>query len=335
MLTARILERTTEPLMVPERPYESSSLNFTTVIREGDVWHMWYKCFDQSYVDDGTGFFCYARSIDGMHWERPDLGIVEYNGNRQNNILHDSRNQQGALGHMVFLDLYAPANERFKMLLQRKVEPSPWLQSGRCRYNFAWQVYGAVSGDGINWRMLDEPLFPYNSDTQTTIVREPDRYRMYVRMWGTRQGCRFARMVGYTESNHFGNFLAPTDILRADDVDPDEMDFYTSAATKLRDDLYVMLPAAFYHREDVLRPHLAVSRDGVLFTRVGREPLFDLGAGFDSHCIYVAPGAVPGPRPNTWWFYYLGHHIGHAIHPDKTHANGGYGRFLLELLEDN
>src|SRR5690625_2883705 len=33
-----------------------------------------------------TGF-CYAFSKDGINWEKPNLGIVEFNGNTNNNII--------------------------------------------------------------------------------------------------------------------------------------------------------------------------------------------------------------------------------------------------------
>lgn len=328
----RILERTVEPLMVSERPYEDFCLNHCSVIREDDVWHMWYMAYDHTYDDDSAGYFCYARSTDGVRWERPDLGLVEYGGNRRNNILHNSLLQNRTLGEYVFLDPLAPPRERLKMTLHRKVTPSPWLQSARNRLDFAWQIFGAVSGDGIHWRLFEEPIFRYNSDTQTAIIREKDRYRMYVRMWGTRFGCPFCRTVGYTESDHFGDFPAPVEILRSDEQDDDGMDFYTSAATKLRADLYVMIPAAFHQYQGKIRPHLAVSSDGILFKRHGRGPIFELGAGWDSWCLYVSPGAIPGPQPNTWWFYYLGTNVGHDVNtPDRVHKAGGFGRFLIEI----
>jgi hypothetical protein len=28
---------------------------------------------------------CYAVSEDGLHWEKPNLGLVEYNGSKENN----------------------------------------------------------------------------------------------------------------------------------------------------------------------------------------------------------------------------------------------------------
>src|SRR3712207_6984068 len=30
---------------------------------------------------------CYATSDDGLNWERPKLGLVEFNGNKENNLV--------------------------------------------------------------------------------------------------------------------------------------------------------------------------------------------------------------------------------------------------------
>ena len=34
-----------------------------------------------------SSFFCYAESDDGVHWRRPELGLVEFQGSKKNNIL--------------------------------------------------------------------------------------------------------------------------------------------------------------------------------------------------------------------------------------------------------
>jgi hypothetical protein len=223
-------------------------------------------------------------------------------------------------GGTVFLDPQAPAAERYKLVFTRGE-----IIDG----HLVWVVYGAVSDDGLHWRILSEPLLKKNSDTQTVCFRDGDLYRLYVRMWS---GSHFSgkRMVGYTESRTFGAFPAPEPILAPAPQDPDDLHFYNSAATKLRDDLYVIFSSAFFTGDQTVRPYLAVSRDGRRFERVGNREFLALGAtdSFDGKSIYVVPGAVPGDKPGTWWMYYIGLNIGHDGKPDRA---GAYGRFLLEV----
>ena len=318
-----ISQRTVEPLLKAERPYEDLEVSMGTVLRVDGQWRMWYDAFDHTYHNDNDAYFCYATSRDGVHWERPNLGLVEYGGSKDNNILNDGPKAGGMSGATIFLDEKAPAEGRYKYVLARgKKMPG----SG-----FGWYVYGATSPDGIHWQMPPVPLLMKNSDTQTVVIRDGDLYRMYVRMWseGVFKG---KRTVGYCESRTFGNFPDPVQILAPDALDPKDMHFYNSAATKLQEDLYVMFPSGFYTGDQTVRPHLAVSRDGKTFERVSRDVALPLGAAgtFDSKSIYVMPGAIPGDKPNTYWFYYAGYDIGHNGEPKYS---GGYGRFLLTVEE--
>jgi hypothetical protein len=315
-----ISERTTQPLLKSEMPWENRYMNFFNVIRDEKGWHMWYHSYDQSYQDDNDAYLCYAFSKDGVAWTRPELGLVEYAGSKKNNILIPGRTTGGMHGGTVFLDRQAPASEHYKLVFTRGEKLDGHL---------TWVVRGAVSADGLRWRILPEPLLKKNSDTQTVCFHDGDIYRLYVRMWsgGLYQG---KRMVGYSESRTFGNFPAPEAILAPTARDPEDLHFYNSAATRLRDGLYVMFPSAFFTGDQTVRPYLAASCDGRRFERVGTGEFLTLRAegAFDSRSIYVVPGAVPGDKPGTWWMYYIGLSIGHDGKPVRA---GAYGRFLLEV----
>lgn len=57
-----------------------------TVLREANRWRMWYAARDASKdVVDGMRV-AYAESKDGLNWKKPDLGLVEYKGDRHNNL---------------------------------------------------------------------------------------------------------------------------------------------------------------------------------------------------------------------------------------------------------
>jgi hypothetical protein len=312
-----VLDRTAEPLLKPDRPWEGMSLGYCTVLRIGQQWHMWYSSCDRNYRDDRDSYLCYARSDDGLHWTKPDLGIYSYKGSKANNVLCF-----GTHGITVFLDEQTPADERFKAVGVR-------MDQARG----TWCIYGAVSSDGIHWRWRKEPLLPKNSDTANVCFHDGGVYRLYVRMWtgpGTYGGYR---IVGYTESATFGAFSAPKVILKPDKQDPVDFHLYNSAAMKLRDDMYLMLPSGFFTKSGKVLVYAAFSRDGKCFQRLGRTPLLDVGKGFDKMGIYVGAGAIPAEKPGTYWVYYLGTALSHDVKPADSRFDGGIGRFLLKVAE--
>ncbi len=316
MIDLKFEQKTDRPLLVGERSYEDRSMGYVNVIREGNIWRLWYETVDHTYKTDADIYLCYAESSDGVRWERPNLGLIEHDGSRKNNILITPATG-GGHGHTVFVDPQAPANERYKIVISR------WAEK------LGWVLFGGASPDGLNWTIYDESIFKLNTDTQTVCFRDGDIYRMYVRMW-TEGVFAGKRIVGYTESKDFRRFPNPVEILAPDGQDLPEIQFYNSAATKLKDDLYVMFPSAFDTKKDMVTVHAAWSRDGKKFQRIGRDTVLANGTGFDSLGMYVGPGAVPGPKKDSWWFYYVGTSA-HHDHPDPARTNGGLGRFLVTL----
>ena len=76
-----------------DRPWEDFRLtSYFRVVQDGDLCRMYYSCFskDQWHTPeawDEHAYLCYAQSRDGIRWEKPSLGIVEFEGSRENNII--------------------------------------------------------------------------------------------------------------------------------------------------------------------------------------------------------------------------------------------------------
>ncbi len=71
-------------------PDSKSVSYYGTVICIDGEYRMWYQGNDTSipgWPGWGPGRVCYAVSKDGIHWEKRKLGLVEYNGNTQNNLV--------------------------------------------------------------------------------------------------------------------------------------------------------------------------------------------------------------------------------------------------------
>ena len=139
---------TEELLMRADRPWENACIGGgATVIREGNRWRMWYGAYDHSYKRDDDAYLAYAESPDGVHWTKPQLGLVEYQGNKNNNILISGPQSGGLAFSYAFLDEGKDAREKYKMIWHRFNKQET-----------AWWVYGGISPDGLHWTLLPDPL---------------------------------------------------------------------------------------------------------------------------------------------------------------------------------
>ena len=92
------------PIIRSERPWEGNHVGLTSVVfdDEDGVFKMWYSARNLKVDprlrpggasgvvisgEDDPPVTCLATSEDGIHWERPVLGLVEYDGSRENNIV--------------------------------------------------------------------------------------------------------------------------------------------------------------------------------------------------------------------------------------------------------
>lgn len=63
-------------------PWEGGGSSYHTVFQDGDIYRMYYRGTSPKGM-----VTCYAESRDGIHWLRPELGIVAFNGSKKNNIV--------------------------------------------------------------------------------------------------------------------------------------------------------------------------------------------------------------------------------------------------------
>src|SRR4051812_22293737 len=80
---------------------------YGSIIREGGKFRLWYIAYD----DDATNRVAsarwrpaYAESSDGLHWVKPDLGLVEYAGTRKNNLVLTDPAPLGMINLKVLAD---------------------------------------------------------------------------------------------------------------------------------------------------------------------------------------------------------------------------------------
>ena len=67
-----------------DQPWEDRLAFYTTVLKDDDIYRMYYR---GSLMGGRPHPTCYAESRDGIHWTKPDLGLVEINGSTKNNAI--------------------------------------------------------------------------------------------------------------------------------------------------------------------------------------------------------------------------------------------------------
>ena len=91
---------------------------YGSVIRDGGKYRMWYVAFDdamKSKVASERWRAAYAESADGVNWTKPNLGLVEFGGNKNNNLV-DVGAAWGFVNLKVIKDEADPdATRRYKM----------------------------------------------------------------------------------------------------------------------------------------------------------------------------------------------------------------------------
>ncbi|MXZ22359.1 MAG: hypothetical protein F4Y84_17465, partial [Caldilineaceae bacterium SB0665_bin_25] len=183
-----------------DAPWEGNASGYVTVFQDGDRYLMYYRGWHFTH-DSGSLEFahpevvCVAESSDGINWTKPNLGLLEYDGSRNNNIILDARDDDSpAINFVPFKDPNpdAPAAERYKALANNRGYKG---------------LFALSSPDGLHWtRMRDEPVITKGYfDSQNLAFWDAERgeYRDYHRDF------RHGRDIMTCVSHDFLNWTEP------------------------------------------------------------------------------------------------------------------------------
>lgn len=79
-----------EVAIVHDEPWEGNTSTYHTVFKDGDLYRMYYRGGHYDLKKNKAThpeFYCYAESKDGVHWTKPKLGLFEFDGSKDNNII--------------------------------------------------------------------------------------------------------------------------------------------------------------------------------------------------------------------------------------------------------
>lgn len=163
-----------EKVLVFDRPWESVTSGYVTVIvHDGLVW-MYYRGITESRKDESDALTCLAVSSDGINFTKPGLGICDFHGSKKNNII---------LKHFPECHNFTPFPDKNPAVDKNMV----FKAVGGHEYTGVnkGKLYGLASPDGINWqRISDEPMITEGMfDSQNAAFFDPNtgKYRCYTR----------------------------------------------------------------------------------------------------------------------------------------------------------
>jgi hypothetical protein len=169
-----------EIALVHDAPWEGIGCGYHNVFKDGDLYRMYYKAWPLETPDGkhSKDLNCgYAESRDGINWVKPNLGIHEFNGSKNNNIVFTSGSFHG-------FDLDAAHPAVFKDE-NPNVAPDARYKAILISHKTKRGLVAFKSPDGINWSLIsDNPIITNGAfDSQNLAFWDPVRkeYRAYWR----------------------------------------------------------------------------------------------------------------------------------------------------------
>jgi hypothetical protein len=319
------------PVLKPDSRWEDFRFtSYFTVVQDGDLCRMYYSCFSEDQWNFAEAevtwrdyaFLCYAESKDGIHWHKPNLGIVEYDGSTDNNILARS-----IVDGTVFIDPNDVPERRYKLI--HTVGP----HQGGLRIS--------CSADGIHFKLAEKPVVLWAPDSQQNMFFDTrhGKYVAYLRAIRGFTGVDAGnwRMVMRCEVDDPYDWSAakPEIIFRPDEKDPPNVDFYTNACVLYpwAADAYFMFPAVYHHfpsgygNDGLLDIAAATSRDGINWQRPDRGPYVSLGQKGEWDSMFNMMGVGIVRQGDKLLQYYNAVDFGHgATRKESLHITQAQGR---------
>jgi len=196
--------RPAESVFTPDKPWETGHAGYFTIIKDGATFRMYYRGLSderndpsRSVPDSGPGeITCYAQSPDGINWTRPNLGLFEERGTKDNNIIL-ADDTPYLHNFCPFLDTRPgiPDDQRYKAL-------------GGCNAEKGLAAF--VSADAVHWQRLQgEPVFNdtgwvFDSQNVSFWSQAENCYVLYYR-----KAPEKARSIARATSKDFVNWSEP------------------------------------------------------------------------------------------------------------------------------
>lgn len=257
-----------EVALVCDAPWEGNISAYYALFADGDRFRIYYRGahFDeQTKKSTHPEFTCYAESRDGIKWEKPKLGLFDFQGSKDNNIVWAGEDTHN---FTPFRDdnPAASSDARYKALAGGSLK---WGGKGLRAYK---------SADGVRWSLMQEE----------PVITDGDFDSQNLAFWHPERKCYFAyhrksrdkiRDIMVSTSTDFLHWTEPV-FLEYGKSPPEHL--YTNAIQRYfrAPQLFLGFPTRFQPKHEQVEPILMSSRDGRNFKRWG-EPLIPITAPQD------------------------------------------------------
>ena len=347
-----------DPVLEADQPWEGVRVYvYGTISYDADegLFKMWYLArMGPGFEERCPGLLrqgdviLYATSPDGIQWDKPHLGLKEFDGSMENNIVLMNFHSPS-----IFIDHEAPSDERYRYLA--------WDNRDDEHRGY----WAAHSSDGLLWvEYPGNPVIRVKEVVETmTVTRHPETreffgyHRRWVKSDGDGKGFGdyrdWRRALAVTRSRDFVSWSEPTLILTPDKEDdvwaqnPGERgEFYNLSGFRYGSQFLGFLPvfritsvtprasdsaaaralgANVSPWDGPIEAQLVHSRDGLKWDRFeDRSPIIPRGqpGSFDAGMI-LAVADRPIIVGDEVWVYYTGINTTHGgTIPPKRAAIG-------------
>jgi hypothetical protein len=340
---------------------------------EDKLFKMWARTgsdWESAWLDGNAAYMIYLTSRDGVHWEKPELGVTTIAGRRDHNIVFTS--DMAATGseeaaQKSFVEPSQPMRPQGKKAFFWAVNKHPHPRTPEEKFvalaivqDHRRGAHLVTSPDGIRWTCAGAPFWQTPHDVSgkgddclmhMIYDRPKGKWVIYRRIIpqfsermianeGDRERAavdRYYRSYACAESDDLKEWKNHRFILSMDPDDPPDTELYQFGCHRIGSS-YVGYMSVFYLREpQVIDVQLATSRDGMHFSRVCRGEAFIPSGGLGYYDCMAMACSQPEPIVvgDTVYVYYTAANFPHSV--DSTKSDPGElscGAALATLKRD-
>jgi hypothetical protein len=304
-----------EPVVRPDKPWETSAYTYGSVFKIGGVYRMWYDCNN----DVAPNYYlCYAESRDGEKWTKPlgrgSIGYKDIPAAKTNLVI--------AGGGTIAYNPDASPDRRFALMQ---------FHSGVVNQTLGYYVY--FSKDGYDWTLGEDK--PALLDGDVSQVTWDPRQKLYIatikkRMFTSRTPGIYDRAAFVSTSKDFLTWSTPQLAVSGDSADDGAAEALNGLEGQIYgmpvlpyESTYIGIPWVFLTTDYTtgsqssagagpVLPEVASSRDLTDWSRPARDPILKPGdpGAWDDGALYTSSNALVTDKKIT--MYYGAFNAGHG-----------------------